>query len=246
MKCWGQYVFSPAHHLSYCTHKHPHPPTKRTHVRFVGVHYDLKWHTYILTQPITSTCCCTFPWPYHSILPPQTHYSLTTYLPQLSSPPPNPQFSVDVKVGVVVSNSPSDTGLLTFHCTLRIEGFLWILTSVTFHWPWWPLVHSGVLQPDPGLGRTHDVECQDWPPPLHPRCLRGWQQTDLLFVAWNISEENGRWHHNHTSPTPEVSLCTLPPLLWAAHIQIHIHEAYIISFIPYENKLASSCHQLLS
>lgn len=34
---------------------------------------------------------------------------------------PAGRLSVDVKVGGVVSNSPSDTGFLTFHCTLRIS-----------------------------------------------------------------------------------------------------------------------------
>lgn len=48
---------------------------------------------------------------------------------------PTGRLSVDVKEGSVVSNSPSDTGLLTFHCTLRKEGFLSLHTGVTPHRP---------------------------------------------------------------------------------------------------------------
>lgn len=48
---------------------------------------------------------------------------------------PAGRLSVDVKAGSVVSNSPSDTGLLTFHCTLRKEGFFSLLTGVTPHRP---------------------------------------------------------------------------------------------------------------
>lgn len=47
--------------------------------------------------------------------------------------PPTGRLSVDVREGSVVSNSPSDTGLLTFRCTLRKEGFLSLLTGVTPH-----------------------------------------------------------------------------------------------------------------
>lgn len=80
------------------------------------------------------------PPPSDSLLP--HHLSATALQPSTCSLPssrsrslPAGRLSVDVKVGGVVSNSPSDTGLLTFHCTLRIEGFLCLLTGVTPHRP---------------------------------------------------------------------------------------------------------------
>lgn len=174
------------------------------------------------------TFCSLLPQPVSTPLmlsSPSTHYSLTTYLPQASSPPPVLPFvlfpadqpSVDVKTGSVVCNSSSDTGLLTFCCTWRGERFFSLLNSVTPHQSWWLLVISGVLtwlytarmktgEKVGSWGRCvccHGTKCQAWP----PRWPVGWQQTDLLFVVWNTSEENVRQHHRSTSPPPEASLC---------------------------------------
>lgn len=173
--------------------------------------------------------------PYLLLSPPPTHYSLTTYLPRRSGPPPvlsssHPhslpagRLSVEVEVGSVVSNSPGDTGLLTFCCTLRKEGFFSPLTNIAPHQSWRLRVHSGAAA-WPWTARRwvgegwrlccHGAECQAWP----PGWPTGWQQTDLLFVAWNTSEEDVRWHHSGASPAPEASLCSPPSLLWTTSIQ---------------------------
>lgn len=114
------------------------------------------------------------------------HLSATALQPSACSLPssrscslPAGQLTVDVKVGSVVSNSPSDTGLLTFHCTLRKEGFLFppqrrhSSSAVTAPGAFWGL--SLALAWEEAMGRgwwwwwwwrgggclcCHGVECQ--------------------------------------------------------------------------------------
>lgn len=93
-----------------------------------------------------------------SLTPSDAVISLNSLLPQHLSAPgfqsstcsplrslPTCQPSVDVKVGSMVSNSPSDTGRLTFHCPWGGEEFFSLLNSVAPHRSWRLPVHSGVL-----------------------------------------------------------------------------------------------------
>lgn len=138
-----------------------------THARAHTVWFEMPGHTHTHAHtpysPLPQPAPAPPPDPVIPFSPPPTHYSLSTYLPQLSGPPPVPSprslpagwLSVDVKVGGVVSNSPSDTRLLTFCCTLRIEGFLCLLAGVSSHRPWRLPVHSG------GSGLAQDREGGD-------------------------------------------------------------------------------------
>lgn len=102
------------------THTHTHG-VKNTHTPLPKAHY-LNPHLHL---PLTLSS---------HLSPPSTHYSLITYMPPLSSPPPVPSLRLVVSLApcrsarCAVSNSPCGTGLLTFHCTLRREGFLSLLT----------------------------------------------------------------------------------------------------------------------
>lgn len=135
----GQDVFyDPLHHRH-----HPSAPNLRVELTRTVEFQNIRTHIHTSYSPLPQPASLPPPDP---VIPPPTptHYSLTTYLLPRSGPPPvlssshshslpAGQLSVDVKVGSVVSNSPSDTGLLTFCCTLRKEGFFSLLTDITPH-----------------------------------------------------------------------------------------------------------------
>lgn len=121
---------------------------------------------------------------------------------------PTGRLSVDVTAGNVVSNSPSDTGLLTFHCTLRKEGFF---SGITPHRLWRLPVHSGALA-WPWTGRKregvqlvgeslccHSAECQAWPP---PGGLQADSRQTCYLLPENTSEEDVRQHRGQHITCP--------------------------------------------
>lgn len=200
---------------------HPTPTTAHTHthkwgLQTPGLAHMLPIAHYLnlpLQLPLTLSSC---PPPSDSLLP--HRLSTAALQPSTCSLPlsrsrslPAGRLSDDVKVGNMVSNSPSDTGLLTFHCTLRKEGFF---SSITPHRLWRLPVHCGAsARPWTGrkkgsgeggmrlVGRACAVTAQSVRPDP-PRWPAGWQQTGLLFVARNTSEEDVRQHRGQHITCP--------------------------------------------